>query len=218
MNCTLCRQRTARRSCPALGHDICAVCCGTKREVEIRCPSDCPYLTTARAHPASVVRRQQEQDARVFFAAARDLTDEQAQLLLSVLGFVRDYHGEELLRVTDPDLESAAIALAASYGTAAKGLIYEERPQSLAAQRLAADLRSFLQPMANGRGSSFDRDMALVFRAVQLGVQGARKNLEGGETAYLALLRRLIVHDGQKVQSQQHEHREAEPPSMLIRP
>ena len=36
------------------------MCCGTKRLAEIRCPSDCTYLVSAREHPAAVVRRQQE--------------------------------------------------------------------------------------------------------------------------------------------------------------
>ncbi|MCK7478268.1 MAG: hypothetical protein M0C28_13315 [Candidatus Moduliflexus flocculans] len=38
MDCPLCRQRAARRRCPALDRDICAVCCGTKRLAEIRLP------------------------------------------------------------------------------------------------------------------------------------------------------------------------------------
>src|SRR4029079_6022625 len=49
--CPLCGVRRARRGCPALGKQICAVCCGTKRLVEIQCPSDCAYLATAREHP-----------------------------------------------------------------------------------------------------------------------------------------------------------------------
>ena len=49
MLCPLCGKRNARRACPALGHLICAVCCGTKRLTEIACPSDCGYLATARS-------------------------------------------------------------------------------------------------------------------------------------------------------------------------
>ncbi len=51
MTCPLCSQRKARRACPALGHQICAVCCGTKRLTQIPCPSDCVYLASAREHP-----------------------------------------------------------------------------------------------------------------------------------------------------------------------
>ena len=61
----LCGTRKARRDCPALGQTICAVCCGTKRLVEIQCPDDCVYLPSAREHPAAVVKRQQEHDVAV---------------------------------------------------------------------------------------------------------------------------------------------------------
>ena len=62
-----------------------AVCCGTKRMVEIRCPPDCHYLETSRTHPAAVIRRQQEMDLRVFLPTVQDLPDEQAQMLWFVL-------------------------------------------------------------------------------------------------------------------------------------
>ena len=53
MTCPLCGARKARRACPGVGRDICAVCCGTKRLVEIRCPATCGYLQSARVHPAA---------------------------------------------------------------------------------------------------------------------------------------------------------------------
>jgi hypothetical protein len=57
MVCPLCGLRRARRACPALGKQICAVCCGTKRLVEIQCPSDCVYLAVSREHPPAAVVR-----------------------------------------------------------------------------------------------------------------------------------------------------------------
>ncbi|SVD73437.1 uncharacterized protein METZ01_LOCUS426291, partial [marine metagenome] len=60
--CPRCKRRLPRRKCPALGYQICAVCCGTKRLVEINCPSDCGYLASSKAHPPAVVQRQQERD------------------------------------------------------------------------------------------------------------------------------------------------------------
>ncbi len=45
--CSLCSERTASRSCPALGKRICSICCGEHREKLLRCPQDCPYLVAA---------------------------------------------------------------------------------------------------------------------------------------------------------------------------
>src|ERR1041385_4873087 len=49
-NCPLCSQRAAKRYCPAVAEQICPVCCGTKREIEVDCPSSCPYLKASRSY------------------------------------------------------------------------------------------------------------------------------------------------------------------------
>lgn len=44
MKCVKCGKQKGKRACPALGGDICSVCCGTHRLKEISCPADCQYL------------------------------------------------------------------------------------------------------------------------------------------------------------------------------
>jgi hypothetical protein len=193
MLCTVCSQRPSRRACPALRSDICSVCCGTKRQREIDCPLDCPYLVTAQAHPAAVVRRQHEDDLKMFLPTVRDLTEPQADLLRQVLSFIRMYRGDALMKTIDADVEAAASALAATYDTAARGLIYEQRPNTLPAQRLAGDLKMFVSKAGGDRGTSLDRDLATVFHAVEVGARDAQKTLPGKDSAYLELIRRLIV-------------------------
>ena len=50
--CPLCSERAGKRYCPAKETQICAVCCGTKREIEIDCPSSCAYLKASRSYEA----------------------------------------------------------------------------------------------------------------------------------------------------------------------
>ncbi len=50
MSCPICEKRKAARFCPAKGEKICAVCCGTERELTIDCPSDCSYLVAAHRY------------------------------------------------------------------------------------------------------------------------------------------------------------------------
>ena len=50
MSCPICEKRKAERFCPAKGEKICAVCCGTEREVSIDCPPDCSYLIAAHRY------------------------------------------------------------------------------------------------------------------------------------------------------------------------
>jgi len=42
--CSRCRERKAKRRCPALGNDLCPLCCGILREKKIHCPTDCSFL------------------------------------------------------------------------------------------------------------------------------------------------------------------------------
>ena len=41
--CAHCLRRKAKRSCPALGSGLCALCCGELRDREVACPPHCPH-------------------------------------------------------------------------------------------------------------------------------------------------------------------------------
>lgn len=42
--CGRCHVRKAKRACPALGIDLCPLCCGLVREKKIHCPTTCVHL------------------------------------------------------------------------------------------------------------------------------------------------------------------------------
>src|SRR3954447_7745489 len=46
--CKICNKRRPKRFCPGVRGDICAICCGTEREVTVTCPFECPFLQEAR--------------------------------------------------------------------------------------------------------------------------------------------------------------------------
>src|SRR3989338_95475 len=130
MHCASCAQRKGRRECPALGRTICTVCCGTKRLIEIRCPSTCTYLTAAREHPPAVVRRQQERDVARLLPAIRQLTERQYELFFLFHAAIERYTpgvfiADGSTRLVDADVADAAAALASTLETAARGVIYE---------------------------------------------------------------------------------------------
>src|SRR5262245_17311550 len=106
MTCPLCRQRKAKRSCPAVGQDICAVCCGTKRLVEIACPATCVYLESAQRHPAAVVKRQQEADLTVLMGALGRVSEPQLQLFFLIQSFITRFGAKSdgLGRLVDADV------------------------------------------------------------------------------------------------------------------
>ena len=190
--CPLCRRRRARRACPALGYQICAVCCGTKRLREIRCPLDCTYLVSARTHPPAVVRRQQERDARFLLPIIDGLGRRQYQLFFVVQTTIHRLAETDEMPVNDDVVRDTAQALAATYETASKGIIYEHRPSSLPAERLARELKPLLEGK-DGRGpAASERDLLEVLRRVERAATDARKTLDGGTHAYLDLVGRVM--------------------------
>jgi hypothetical protein len=196
MACPLCGQRKARRDCPAIGQSICPVCCGTKRLKEIACPPTCPHLAAAREHPAAVVRRQQERDVAVLLPTIRNLTERQYQLFFLLQSVIAKYKPEGFARLVDEDVAAAAGALAATLETAARGVIYEHAPGSLVAQRLVAEMKTLLEQIRQQGGTVYDREAAIVLRAIEQGAREVRTReaaAEGGsDTAYLSLIGRLI--------------------------
>jgi hypothetical protein len=194
MPCPLCDQRKARRDCPALGRQICAVCCGTKRLVEIRCTPDCTYLVSARAHPPAVVQRQQHRDRDALVPVVQGLSDRQARLFVLMATLVTQHRAEALQKLADEDVAQAAEALAATLETADRGIVYEHHPASLPAQRLLTDLKTRLEEVSREGGSSaLDRDAAAVLRRLERGAKETRVVLDGGDTAFQQLLARVIT-------------------------
>ena len=126
MVCPLCQKRPAKRSCPALGQEICTVCCATKRLVEIQCTENCRYLSAGQRHPAAVVKRQLDRDVTMLMATVGRLSEQQLQLFFLLQSMVLSTKPEGLSRITDADVALATEALASSLETASKGLIFEK--------------------------------------------------------------------------------------------
>lgn len=190
VRCPLCDVRRARRSCPALGKEICALCCGTKRLVEIRCPSDCPYLASSREHPPAATTRQQRRDLTLMIDLMRGLNQRQSQLFVRLNAEVLRYEPPDFQTVVDEDVAEAAGALAATLETRARGVIYDHQPASMPAARLMAALKPVVD--ARSGGSAAEREAAVVLRLLQRGAIEAREADPENKRAYVELSRRVL--------------------------
>lgn len=190
--CPLCGGSRARRGCPAVSRQICSVCCGTKRLVQIQCPSDCAYLATAREHPAAAAIRQQQRDVGLLVHCMRDLNERQSQLLLLIHRFLQHYEPPEIQPLIDDDVVEAAAALAGTFETASRGVIYEHRPAALPADRLATALKPLITEEGKHGGSAFDRDAAVVLRRIEEAAREIRAVDQSNRRAYLDLLGRVM--------------------------
>ena len=169
--CPLCRRRSAKRACPAKQQDICAVCCATKRLIEIQCPADCRYLGRAQSHPAASVKRQQDQDIAALLSTMGRLSERQLQLLFLLVSVLVRHKPDGFSTLSDADIAEAAGAMAATMETASRGVIYEQTPASPAAAGLGRELKALLDEVGRGGGSRFEREAAEVLRGIERGAR-----------------------------------------------
>ena len=143
MLCPICNKRKPGRFCPAKAEKICAVCCGTEREVTIDCPSNCGYLVSAHRyeeqHPRALAADTPLLDVRI--------TSDTIQLhgqFLSAVAFTIAKFAANQSAATDPDVLAALRALAESYKTLTSGIVYEQPPAAPVQRELYDALSAFL--------------------------------------------------------------------------
>jgi hypothetical protein len=149
--CPLCKKRKGERFCPALGQKICAVCCGTEREVAIDCPADCTYLISA--HRYEVQHRKPLNPAEIPFRDVSyppDLIHE-FRPVVSGLAYAVLKGAAESSSATDADVLAALQSIAETYRTLGSGLYYEKPPPGGPPQSIYASLAKFLEEFKQQR-------------------------------------------------------------------
>ena len=142
----------------------------------------------------------------------RDFSQRQSQLFFLVTTFLADYEAPELQPLMDDDVAEAADALAATFETASRGVIYEHRPASLPAERLSTALKPLLAEAGKGAGSSFERDAAVVLRRMAESVRGMRAQAPDARRAFLDLAGRVVTTREQRQPAEDRERR----PSLIV--
>ncbi len=143
--CPICNKRRAERFCPALGEKICAIDCGTGREVTIDCPSDCAYLIAAhrweQTHPKPLP------EGEVPFPDVSFSSDliHTRENLVSGLGYTVVMYAAEQSSLNDSDVFAAVQALAETRRTLLSGLYYEKPPEIPVAAGLYAKMAQFIE-------------------------------------------------------------------------
>jgi len=137
LSCPLCQQRKPKRFCPAEGEKICAICCGTYREVTIDCPSDCPHLISARRYEQE--HRQPLSPDDLPYPGTRISGDliEQYQPVIVMMGQAILEAARES-KATDEDALAALTSMAETYRTLQSGIYYEHAPEGSVARDLYA--------------------------------------------------------------------------------
>ncbi len=192
MSCPLCRHRKGKRACPAKGASICSQCCGTKRLVEIDCPSDCVYLTGAHAPGWEGRTADRERDQRRLGPHVARLTERQIRLVLLALAGINGIRGRRS-ELDDTILLEAVVALRKTVETRDRGVLYEHPAGDARAQELVQELSGIFeaQDTEGGLHRPSDRDLAAALR----GLEGALTETVGereGPRTFLNTAARLV--------------------------
>ena len=153
MVCPSVRQRrraraAARRSASRSAPSAAAPSASSRLSV----PSDCAYLASAREHPPAAVVRQQQRDVELLVQFMRDFSERQSQLFFLIAHLPRRATSRRSCsRSSTMTSRKRSAALAATFETAARGVIYEHRPASLPAERLVAALKPVLAEAGQAR-------------------------------------------------------------------
>ncbi len=166
MSCPICEKRKPARFCPAKGEKICAVCCGTEREVSIDCPTDCSYLVSAHRYEDGHQRSLPADTPLLDDKIPQDIVHTHQQLMAALAFSIAKFYAVQPTAV-DTDVLTAIEALAQTYKTLSSGIIYEKPPEAPLPRELYAALIAFLSEVkkqqAERANSAALKDMDLFY-------------------------------------------------------
>jgi hypothetical protein len=143
--CPICNKRRAERYCPAKGEKICAVDCGTEREVTIDCPSDCSHLVAAHRWEQSHPKPIAESDIPFPDVSFSEDLVHKRQYVLSGFIYTVQVYAMEKPPLDDSDVFAAVQALAETRRTLLSGIYYEKPPEVPLAAGLYVALAKYLE-------------------------------------------------------------------------
>jgi hypothetical protein len=143
--CPLCSARAGKRYCPAKDAQICAVCCGTKREIEIDFPSSCAFLKASRSY---------EEEKRIpdadLAAKAEKFNDEFLRRYFPYLDSISlavAAERENSPWLVDNDVHEVYKALSGTMKTLSSGIYYESLPEGPIRLSLFRRLKAVIDEM-----------------------------------------------------------------------
>lgn len=171
MSCPICEKRKGARYCPAKGETICAICCGTGREVTIDCPPDCPHLIAAHRYEDEHPRPLPPDTPLLDVNLPSDILHTHQQLMAAFAFTIAKFTAAQR-ESTDLDVLAGLQALAETYRTLRTGIYYEKPPEARLPRELYAALSGFIaevkQQQAERSNASALKDSDIFYLLVFL--------------------------------------------------
>ena len=149
MKCFLCNERKAKRYCPAKTRNICAVCCGEKRGIEINCPDDCKYFVNGQNYQQKKITNIRiKKDGIVAYQKKAELYRKNPELFAKIEFALVDAYNQNN-RLLNKDVVSALQIVLKTLKSETKGLLYKHKSEDMVINDLADILENELTELKN---------------------------------------------------------------------
>ncbi|HEU4388603.1 MAG TPA: hypothetical protein VFV34_12450, partial [Blastocatellia bacterium] len=125
--CPRCNRRVAKRFCPALDVQICAVCCARDRMLEIHCPETCQYLISGRESAVAREKEIRTREAERLSKPLPSLSRREVQLVQIIEWAIVRAQRELYQSITDAEILASVQNALKNMQTQDSGIIYEHR-------------------------------------------------------------------------------------------
>lgn len=142
--CPLCEVRRAKRFCPAKLSQICPLCCGTKREVEIDCPADCIYLQSGRQYESGKKPKKRLDESFTERLWNQSFQSRNFETLVGLWSATKNIYSQ-VPELVDTDVREVLSRLIQTYQTQEGGIYYDHLPETLTQKTLYSSLKSFFE-------------------------------------------------------------------------
>lgn len=129
------------------------------------------------------------------YSLLQGLTARQHELILLVQSFLRSER-PDTPALADDEVAQATLALAETYETKSRGIIYDHKASLPSAERLAAEIKALVEKAREQGLKVGDADISTVLRRIEGAARAARAELPGDATAYIGFLRRILRDPG----------------------
>jgi hypothetical protein len=146
LSCAICDTRKEKRFCPAVHGKICAMCCGTEREVSLDCPSTCEYLQEARRHEKPRELTAEERESLFLRIEVKQTFVYEREPLVVGLTFAIAKSAKFEPSINDRDAIAAISALAKRYDTMVNsGLVVQSASANVLQQRIQDEMEQMVK-------------------------------------------------------------------------
>lgn len=137
----------------------------------------------------------------LLWPALATLSERQSRFFFLFQSLAARLPQDPLRPLRDEDVAAAAAALATTLESSARGVIYEQQPDSLPARQLLASMRSAFDQLAaelQGPRTPLEKDAARALRSVEEAARRIGSIVGDPARGYLALLDRVLEPSAQR--------------------